>query len=184
MAKRKRSKMKNHLIAFLFIAVGTASQVQAQQNLDMINNEMISNGLFIPHTNYCDSSTEAFVPVGFGGTGGNRGFCIEKSQRSGGGSDSWEDARQDCADEGKRLPEIAEWKIACQLAGSLSISNMTDDWEWAGNFPYNNTFKDSSWFTNGEASIVGSGSCLAISAGAFSSGSSSENTALSYRCVR
>src|SRR5262245_56375471 len=111
------------------------SSSHAQVGLDMVNHEMISVGLYTPHRNNCNGTTEAFVAVGQNGTGGNRGFCIEKDERDGTGK-SWEDARQDCAGDGMRLPEPAEFKVACESAGGLGLNDMTNNWEWTSNFAF------------------------------------------------
>lgn len=88
--------------------------------------EIAREGLDRPHENYCNSTTETFISMGL--SGGSRGFCIEKSERT---ADTWEEARQTCSSLGKRLPEPAEWKFACNNGSGLS--DMTDDWEWASN---------------------------------------------------
>lgn len=73
------------------------------------------------------SATEKFVTVR-----GNLGFCIDANESASGSLD-WEDAREVCAAAGKRLPEPAEYKFACQ-AGISGLNDMTDDNEWASNF--------------------------------------------------
>ena len=89
--------------------------------------QMRRQDLFQAHLNDCDTSTEAFISVG----ATNRGFCIEKAERT---AASWLDARETCLAAEKRLPEPAEFQSACNQAATLSLSNMTDDWEWASNF--------------------------------------------------
>ena len=156
----------------------------AQANVDAINWEMVQNGLFHPHVNNCDSGTEAFMPIGAGGPSGPTGLCIEKSERS---SLNWEDARLDCAASGKRLPEIAEWRRACNLAGSLSLSNMTDDDEWASNYAVFHTENTSDGYSTGSGYwggvMIGNGSCFNIGFG-ISGHISGGATSHVYRCVR
>ncbi|MCG8494374.1 MAG: hypothetical protein MI743_22385, partial [Sneathiellales bacterium] len=62
-------------------------------------------GLFNPHENYCDLTTELFLNVG----NTSRGFCVEANMR---GPALWVDAKQDCLNDRKRLPEPAEWYYA------------------------------------------------------------------------
>src|SRR4051812_3569587 len=120
--------------AILFIAfileISFVDHAHAQYGLDAVNKEMIDSGLFHPHANICDTS-EGFLALGSGGTSGNTGICVEKNTRTATG---WENARQICAGLGKRLPEPAEWKKACDNAGSLSLSSMGSAWEYASNF--------------------------------------------------
>jgi hypothetical protein len=85
---------------------------------DMWTRDFEQRGLFTPHHDNCNSSTEAFVSV----AGSGRGYCMEKSERT---SETWEIARNNCATDGKRLAEPAEWKIACSQAGTLGLSDMT-----------------------------------------------------------
>ncbi|MEQ8510255.1 MAG: hypothetical protein RIB43_14720 [Rhodospirillaceae bacterium] len=74
----------------------------------------------------CDL-TEKFVTVR-----GSLGFCIDADEHSAGALE-WEDARETCAAEGKRLPEVSEFKFACQ-AGISGLNNMTGNREWLSNF--------------------------------------------------
>lgn len=89
---------------------------------------MVSQNMFSPHTNNC-AGTEAFVAIYSGAT---VGYCIDKNEQS---AAYWTDAQRTCLAAGKRLPEPAEWQVACDQAGALGISNMTNNWEWASNFP-------------------------------------------------
>lgn len=81
--------------------------------------------LFTPHANFCDA-TEVFVQMG---TRSDRGFCIEKAERA--SAQYWEEAREDCAGDMKRLPEYAEWRMACRHA--FGFTNNTADGEWVSN---------------------------------------------------
>lgn len=169
------------LTALLFIAPFVAPSNGLAQALgsDMINQEMKDNGLFHPHVNNC-ASTEVFVPVGAGGTGGPTGFCIDKDESSGSGI-AWEDCRQNCAALGKRLPEPAEFKIACQLAPT-GLVHMTDNYEWGSNFSWLHADAHGG-YQQMETVLIGNGSCANAGAGEFANISSQENTNYNYRCV-
>lgn len=108
--------MKMCLLLSLFVIVPISGFAQA--NIDSVNWEMLQNGLFHPHADNC-SANEAFMPLGSGSTSGGTGICVEKDERS---VLNFEDARLDCADEGKRLPEMAEFRRACGLAGPLTLA--------------------------------------------------------------
>jgi hypothetical protein len=94
----------------------------------MMTAYMDSIGLFRPHTNTCNATTEAFVPLYSGAT---VGFCIEKNESP---VASWTEAIRTCLSLGKRLPEPWEWQVACDNATTLGLFNMTNNWEWASNF--------------------------------------------------
>ena len=83
-------------------------------------------GMFLPHGDNCDTS-EAFISFSPNG----EGICIETSERS---AALWVNARQDCLDDGKRLPEPGEWLVACYGAANYGLSSMTNNDEWASNF--------------------------------------------------
>mgnify|MGYP001555164085 CR=1 FL=1 len=105
--------------------------------MDMLHAHDIQSGLFVPHSNNCVES-EAFVAL----TADGRGYCIEKEERQ---LYTWQEARMDCAKDGKRLPEPFEWKVACSASKKLGLKNMIGNWEWASSFttpevlPVNNT---------------------------------------------
>jgi hypothetical protein len=84
-------------------------------------------GLFHPHANFCTSASEAFITIS---GSASQGFCIEKTERT---AATWDVARDTCAADKKRLPEPGEWKFAC--VNGTGLSDMTDDYEWASNFP-------------------------------------------------
>lgn len=106
--------------------VGTAAQ-----GSDMWTQAMSGLGLFTPHRDDCNVTTEVFVKV-YAENTVDFGFCIDKDEHSA-GSLQWEDARHTCIGEGKRLPEASEWKYACDSIAGLN--SLTDNNEWITNFP-------------------------------------------------
>lgn len=173
--------MRTRVVAVLAIAALPLSYAYAEPGLDAVNQQMIDNGLFRPHADTCVTG-EAFLPLGAGGTAGTTGLCVEEDERS---ADHWEDARQTCAALGKRLPEPSEYKIACRLAGSLGLNDMTDDDEWASNFSLSTTGYDpgSNWYRIRIIPVAGSGSCLHMSFDNAAHNGSVEGT-IPFRCVR
>ncbi len=147
------------------------------QGTDSWTIEMNRQGLFSVHRNTCTSSTEAFVPVV---TGGEWGFCIEKSERT---ALNWLAARQACIDIGKRLPESSEFQHACNIntSASLGLTNMTNNWEWASNFTVSEN-----WSYYGvagmNAPLMGNGACNKSTPG-LSAGTGAVE-AWTFRCVR
>ena len=135
-------------------------------------------GAASPHVNYCNSS-EVFVAIG----GGSLGFCMDKDQSA--SAAEWTDAKDTCAASGKRLPEPAEFKFACQNPPS-GLVNMTSDPEWASNSSTVIHFYNGS--TNLERIVVplmGNGSCYnGDQADTANSSNTSANTSFKYRCVR
>lgn len=93
---------------------------------DMWTGLMGKSELFTPHQNTCDPATESFVEIMVG-----IGYCIEIYQHP---AEEWEYARDTCLQEGKRLPEVAEFQFACEQSALLGLNNMTDDLEWSSNF--------------------------------------------------
>src|SRR6516162_10898020 len=88
------------VVAVLVVSSLYVSNACAQSaGHDMVSNQMFAEGLYMPHRNNCDSSSEAFVQVG---SDSNKGFCIDKNE-NGAGTVEWHQARQHCADDGKRL---------------------------------------------------------------------------------
>jgi hypothetical protein len=159
----------------LALAFLTAPHAFAQTD-DAWVSEMRHEGRFLPHPNSgtraCDGGTEVFVAMGSNGGG----YCFEKSERT---AAQFEVARETCAALGKRLPEPAEFKYACNNAGGLS--DMTDDWEWASNSVIGMLSSNDSNYV--ESIVAGSGGCarLAIGhVGAFDGSTSS----VPFRCVR
>lgn len=141
---------------------------------DMWSEMFAQQGLFIPHRDFCDSSTEVFVAIG---ETANRGFCIEKSERT---ATTWVEARQDCSEDGKRLPEVAEFQYACNNATGLS--DMTDDREFASNFPSVLNFSTGTGGT--VVPVVGNGGCDRGTWSFVAWGTSPYIESNAYRCVR
>ncbi len=172
----------------MLLSVPFASQATAQtselaatysvpaQGSDFWSGTFGRNGLFVAHEDNCDSLTEAFVGV----TAGGKGFCIEKSERA---TDQWEDARETCNSVGKRLPEPGEYKFTCKAAGTLGLSDMTDDFEWASNFTHWSIYT-AGGSTSGEgASAFGGGGCAKGSFG-WVGNTAGTNDSFPFRCVR
>jgi hypothetical protein len=147
----------------------------AQAAIDMWTELAEKQGLFSPHTDTCDSSTESYITIG----NGSLGFCMENSLRT---AATWTNAKQTCASVGKRLPEPAEYKYACDNAGSYSLSNMTGGWEWASNVPSQAFFSTSDFGTF--APIVGYTNCGSGAFGEIMSWTGSSAASVGYRCVR
>lgn len=104
---------------------------------------------------------------------------MEKDERS---SATWEAARDDCAEDKKRLPEPGEFKWACKNVTGLN--DMTNDYEWASN--YVQGYLTGSGNGNGVASIqMGNGNCVTANTGwvAYSIAPGTETSRV-YRCVR
>lgn len=139
---------------------------------DMWSNPSESK-LYSPHVNNCDT-TEVFIRVG----GGDLGYCIEKTERA--TPLQWEDARQACAQDGKRLPEPAEYIYACDNPPS-GLINMTGNWEHIGN--KSTLFKDNSGITVMANPALGYRSCYDATISVIAT-SSSQNWPGLYRCVR
>lgn len=147
----------------------------AAHGTDMWTRTFEQWGLFNPHEDYCDSSTEVFVSIS---GSAQRGFCIEKNSRT---AATFEDARDDCASDKKRLPESAEWKFACKNAAGLSgmTGGSTTDYEWTSNFPI-------LLYGHGLAAPVhGYTNCYGGNFGwvSYSGGTGTEDS-YTYRCVR
>jgi len=94
---------------------------------DMWTGVMGQQEYFLPHPDNCDFATEAFIQILPTG----EGYCMERDQRP---SEHWERARHTCLQEGKRLPEVAEFQFACDDAATYGLNGMTNDLEWASNF--------------------------------------------------
>ncbi len=149
-------------------ALGTDSFVTLQTEL----------GLYVPHIDNCDSGTESFVDIAETG----RGYCIEKTARS---AASWDDARNDCLKDAKRLPEAVEWKFACKSLNPADFTKSSSAPEWSSNFyaPFNaqsgsSTF-DGVWVTT----AGGPSDCIRLSYGAVSLNTGVEQSR-EYRCLR
>jgi hypothetical protein len=171
--------MRTMILAVMTLLV--VSPAVAQTSHDAISQEMKEKGLFSPHANFCTTS-EAFLALGQGTTSGATGICVEKAERS---AATFETARQTCADLGKRLPEPAEYQLACAAAGGLSISDVTDDNEWASNFYQINFGYDAnnSGFFQREVAIMGETNCAHLYIGVVADAGNNNQTH-TYRCVR
>lgn len=113
--------------AMLLSASRGFAQVGASAGSDMWTGTMGVFNLFVAHTDYCNANTEAFVQIHSAGLG----FCIEKDERPG---QAWEQARQVCFEQAKRLPEVAEWRVSCNQSATLGLNSMVGNWEWSSNF--------------------------------------------------
>ena len=113
------------LLTFGALFLGLLFTIQkAEAQHDMWDALSRNSGLYSPHINNCDSTTEVFLSVG----AGNVGFCLEKDDRN--ANIHWEDARQTCANDGKRLPTVAEYVYSCDTAPSGLVNMSGDDFEW------------------------------------------------------
>lgn len=104
----------------------------AGQGTDMTTQAMSGLRLFTPHRNNCNATTEVFVKIYTNSNTVDFGFCMDKDEHSA-GITTWQDARQTCLDEGKRLPEPGEFLHALDTV-SASLSNTGEDYEWSTNF--------------------------------------------------
>ncbi len=126
------TKHSEHGVTAAFAQSGTtelSSRALGSPSLgmDMWNGLFAQERLFTPHSSSsCDPSTETFVTIN-----GAVGYCVENTQRVGGQSVSWMDARNACAGARKRLPEPAEWQYACSMG---VISTTPGQFEWESNF--------------------------------------------------
>jgi hypothetical protein len=171
-------QVKRAMVSGLFVASVIClglTHASAQAAIDMWTELAEKQGLFSPHVDTCDSSTESYITIG----NGTLGFCMENSLRT---AATWTVAKQTCAAAGKRLPEPAEFKYACDNAGSYSLSNMTGAWEWASNVPSQAFFSTSDFGTF--APIVGYTNCGSGAFGEIMSWTGSSTASVGYRCVR
>jgi hypothetical protein len=184
-------KLFTNGLSYLFVAIvllSVSSESIAQSpgvGADMWTGQMQQRTLFRPHaiTTKCNTTTEAYVMIPFDTANptdtSGVGFCIEKDERS---ADTWENARNTCASLNKRLPEPAEFKLACTFATALGLNNMTNSFEWESNFTFPIQFISGSTAAMGAAD-GGNGNCAMMSYGFVgSSGSSADSIA--FRCVR
>lgn len=135
--------------------------------------------LFTPHRDNCDT-TEVFVEVYTDDNSVQFGFCIDKDEHSS-GAKQWEEARDICVSEGKRLPEPGEYKFACNNATGLN--NMTDDWEFASNFA--RSWRDSFGgnVTGAVTVAAGNGGCPRLTQPLVANALGGKDTMV-FRCVR
>lgn len=141
---------------------------------DMWTTYIAEQNLYSPHEDDCDAATEVFVEIASSG----RGFCMEVNERT---AATWEEARDSCATDLKRLPEAVEWKIACRRSGS-SFNQLLDGIEWVGNTA--TLFWPNAGAGSLMAAIVGfSPTCASISVNYVGQRDSIESSH-SYRCLR
>jgi hypothetical protein len=177
--------MKSSLCLALCIAwICTHSGIAlAQYSKDASTETMEQSNLFVAHSNFCNSSTEAFVSTG---PGSSLGFCIDKNV-GGGGTVSFEVARRYCINLGERLPEPMEYKDACLNAGYFGISSMPNSTgEWVSNFTtYGNDPSASSGSTYKTSVLVPVviNTCKTSDLGA-ALGYNGVESLRKYRCVR
>ena len=182
-------------IAVLAIAAPTANAQDPRRGYnvgvgaagtDMWTQAMSGLRLFTPHRNNCDDTTtptEVFVKVYTNSNSVDFGFCMDKDEHSAGVVE-WEDAKKECLDDGKRLPEVGEWKYACDSVAGLN--NMTDDWEHSSNFwtPHRTPSPTGSTYHHGAITTrSGSGGCKAL-ANAWIGNTNLSSNASVFRCVR
>jgi hypothetical protein len=162
------------VICLITAAIAEQAALAQAGTGDMWSQLAEKEGLFSPHVNTCDSSTEAYISIG----NGSLGFCFEKSERT---AALWENAKQTCASVGKRLPEVAEYKYACNNAGSYGLSNMTNDYEWTSNQAHH--FSSVGFGSGILVEVLGNGSC---DTGAYGVVASDWQTTspLTFHCVR
>lgn len=122
------------------------------------------------------TGSEVFVTVR-----GALGFCIDANENAA-GAQEFEDARETCGAAGKRLPEPAEYKLACQ-AGIGGLSNMTDDYEWSSNFWHILRNPQTPYAMFISTAAMGNGSCTT---GRFYhiAGEPAISSTQPFRCVR
>jgi hypothetical protein len=151
---------------------GGGSGIGSGQGMSMTTSLIMSRDLFIPHdASVCDGS-ETFVAVD--ATAG-LGFCIETNERP---PAIWWQARKNCVEAGKRMPEADEWRMSCDQG---VLTNGTNNWELVSNH----------WFmairdtNHGPATaLMGSGGCSVGSWDWIGRNNGASSTAYAYRCVR
>jgi hypothetical protein len=172
--------MHTLLVAGCILSLARTVHAQAL-GTDTWTVEMEKSGLFAAHQNYC-STSEVFLQVG---QTTNLGFCMEKTRRT---AATWEVARNTCAGVGKRLPEPAELKYACNNPPT-GLSNLPDtSWEWASNFltQYIIQITTTSWNYHISAPIGGNTNCTYGGLGDASGNTNAvtNDSSYAYRCVR
>lgn len=183
------TKIVSAFAIILAVTSTTSSQSHAQNlnrnagvgvpslGTDMWTQAMAGRRLFTPHRDNCNTTNEFFVEVYTDGNSVEFGFCIDKDEHSA-GLLQWEDARDTCMAEGKRLPEPGEWRFACD---TLALNQEKDDAEWISNF--------TQFFRNGTSNsgivvpISGVDHCARISQGWAGRNNIFAHN-LPFRCVR
>lgn len=116
----------------------TSSQGSLTANNGMYDNRISEGSFPNAYTEICYKNGNRLNDQHSGGettAGGNClpgdvGYVIEQNERS---SNYWEQAKSDCLEDGMRLPEPFEYKVACVDAATLGLSSMTGNWEWSSN---------------------------------------------------
>lgn len=147
--------------------------------IDMWTVAATSLRLFQPHSaSVCDSS-EFFVSVFTDPADGiDKGFCIESVASP---ATVFEDARSQCLDRGKRLPEPVELKVACKLF--TLTPHPSGPTEWSSNFP--TVFERAEFGQNGTVIPTQSPTDCADSFwGWLSNENDFESNQYGFRCVR
>lgn len=167
----------NHLLTYEITSL--SSNTGGTYN-NRIPDESFSNDYtevcFKSSTTYNDSHSGGESTSGGNCVPGDIGFVIEQNER---GSGHWEDAKAGCLKDGMRLPEIFEYKFACDNAASLGLNTMTDDWEWASNIGlpiYATTY-------GVIAAVAGNSGCGYGNWGAVAKTDGTQYTGV-YRCVK
>ena len=144
----------------------------AAMGTDMWTQMFGASGLFSPHANTC-SATEEFIPITLA-----TGYCIEQNERP---AQTWEEARQTCANAGKRLPEPAEWKYACNHGTTVNNMVSVDIGEWASNFPITLSVFDG---VGGVAApVLGANYCYFATYSMVGYSSPAKEDSVPFRCV-
>lgn len=99
---------------------------------DMYTQAMTQLGLFNVHRDDCVTASEVFVEVYTDDNSVQFGFCIDKNEHAA-GSVNWENARDECMEDGKRLPEPGEMLQALNTV-AVSLNDDGEDYEWSSNF--------------------------------------------------
>ncbi|MCY4644729.1 MAG: hypothetical protein OXB88_08945 [Bacteriovoracales bacterium] len=150
------------------------------------NNRIALLTLDVPYSEICFKNGSTYMDIHEKGEstrggqclpGQDIGFIIEKNKR---GGTSWYMAKKTCLENGMRLPETIEWKMACFHEKEWNLVNMANGGEWVGNSP-TPFFRD-----NGSgigSHILGKRGCHDIDNRivAYSSGYSANHA---FRCVR
>lgn len=116
---------------------------------------------------------------------GDIGWIYERFERDAGVDTTWTNARIACLNDGMRLPEPFEWIATCEMAASLAIVDMSDDWEWGSNSVtmIRRSYDSGPDFASLIVPILGNGSCTFATEGNLARNDGDSST-FKYRCVR